>query len=374
MVLSDIEIKVISVELRLSKQEQVDRVVSEIRNIRAKSSIIRVSLCIDEKNNARFFEQKAKLNSILDKLPVGILAQAPVDDSYIVAEVWTIPSETYRVSYFEEKTFNYAKINDGVGEMLVACGIAVDLNSSIKKESIYAFDAIGKLLKSNDYSWSNIIRQWNYIPNILFEYTVGKENLQNYQIFNDVRSEYYKNECWKDGYPSATGIGCDCGTLSIDIIAYRATKEVTVLPLKNKVQKDAHVYNENVLVGNKASITTPKFERAKIIADKNSSTCLISGTAAILGEDSVGMTANEQTRLTFENINTLISQENLVDTSIKSPELKPTFYKGYTTKNSDGLEVQNLFNTLAGKVIAFFVYADICREDLMVEIEGLAKG
>ncbi len=155
----------------------------------------------------------------------------------------------------------------------------------------------------------SIIRQWNYIPEI----TDYDNEFQNYQQFNDSRTLFYQKARWANGYPAATGIGTHCGPLVIDLIAMQGHDDE--FAIKNPLQTDAHVYSEKVLLGENDLClkykSTPKFERAKLIVDQESSVVFVSGTAAILGEES--LTCDDvamQTKLTLENIERLVDHEN----------------------------------------------------------------
>ena len=75
------------------------------------------------------------------------------------------------------------------------------------------------ILEKEGMSFDHVVRQWNYIGNIL----EIKNGLQNYQVFNEVRSEFYKKYRTVHGYPAATGIGM-CGRVGVQQL--RVTGEV----------------------------------------------------------------------------------------------------------------------------------------------------
>ena len=163
---------------------------------------------------------------------------------------------------------------------------------------------------------SDIVRQWNYINNI----TEFDGDIQNYQAFNDSRTLYYDKASWAaNGYPAATGIGMDCGGVIVEVIASKInTGEKNIYPIDNSLQMAAHNYSQNVLLGEKDgrlhNKSTPKFERAKTIISNNKGVCFVSGTAAIRGELSLGNSnIEEQTSMTIENIDYLISDKNHIN-------------------------------------------------------------
>ena len=67
------------------------------------------------------------------------------------------------------------------------------------------------ILDVEGMSFNNLVRQWNYIGNIL----EIKHGFQNYQIFNEVRSEVYQKYRTIAGYPAATGIGMKLDGVSL---------------------------------------------------------------------------------------------------------------------------------------------------------------
>ena len=82
----------------------------------------------------------------------------------------------------------------------------------------------------------------------------------------------------------------------------------------NPLQIAAHAYSSEVLVGSNQNAlkSTPKFERAKLVEFADNRFCFISGTASIRGEKSTHVLSPAmQARQTIENINYLISEENL---------------------------------------------------------------
>lgn len=85
-----------------------------------------------------------------------------------------------------------------------------------------------------------------------------------------------------DGYPAATGIGCDSGGVMVIVYAVKGFDGAN-LPLDNPLQVPAHRYSGRVLASGKEAVrTTPKFERGRLLGD----VVFVSGTAAIKGEDS----------------------------------------------------------------------------------------
>lgn len=245
------------------------------------------------------------------------------------------------------------------------------------EQAKFAFDAIKKILDVENLEFSDIVRQWNYIENIVIVESKEGTERQNYQIFNDIRSIYYETADFKLGYPSATGIGMKNGGIIIDFIAMENSKSVSIIPLKNPKQVDAHKYSQNQLVGDAlkevSQKTTPKFERGKAVSIDNYHMIYISGTAAILGEDTIPEdNVERQTVITIENIQELISIENLRNHGVKGDlHPKSISYLRVYVKNKEKIPaVKMICEQYFPHVPSLYLVADVCRDNLLVELEG----
>jgi enamine deaminase RidA (YjgF/YER057c/UK114 family) len=233
-------------------------------------------------------------------------------------------------------------------------------------------------LEAEGMTFSNIIRQWNYIEQITGNVGKNGKVSQHYQIFNDVRSKYYGLSNFASGYPAATGIGMDFGGIGIDFIAVQTENQNSVIGVKSPVQADAYRYTEAVLKENCAMSdfcrTTPKFERAKFFHTSENKWIFISGTAAIIGQDSADKDSIEfQTEMTIKNIQQLISKDNLLRNGINQ-EGEPTisYLRVYVKYRKDMDIVKQICSRYFKEMQIAYVVADICRPELLVEIEGQA--
>jgi enamine deaminase RidA (YjgF/YER057c/UK114 family) len=224
--------------------------------------------------------------------------------------------------------------------------------------------------------FQDILRQWNYIEQITGTEKGSQSDNQHYQIFNDVRSNFYNQADFTHGYPAATGIGTDFGGISIEIMACRFLQGDRMIPIKSPVQKDAYSYTKEVLAQNNSlpeNRTTPKFERAKVWQFASGSLIFISGTAAIKGQDSDRKSAAHQTEMTIENILQLISPANLAHNGVSSlatPKVRQL--RIYVKYSKDLAQVKEVCTRFFPDVPSVFVLADVCRPELLVEIEGVA--
>ena len=261
---------------------------------------------------------------------------------------------------------NYRLIkSNGCTEIVTGGIIAHNTDGSTFAQSTDIFEGIAKLLSSNGFKASDIYRQWNYIPGI----TVLSDGSQNYQEFNDARSIFYSTADWSNGYPAATGIGTSAGSVTVELCAIKG-EGVTSLPIDNPLQIAAHNYSQKVLDGKVieqlSERTTPKFERARLLGN----TVHISGTAAIKGECSNPSTVTvEQAAETMEIMDRLVSKENI---PARNNGSQYDLLRVYVKREGDIPAVSEYMEQHYPGVQKHYVVADVCRPELLIEIEGVA--
>ena len=117
--------------------------------------------------------------------------------------------------------------------------------------------------------------------------------------------------------------------------------------------------------------TTPKFERARYFRYRNKKMIFISGTASIIGEKTVGVgDAAKQTEVTIQNMQRLYSDEVLA--GLPDEVANPKFGRArvYVKNRNDYSKIRNEVKKVYGDLPVVYILADICRDDLLVEIEG----
>jgi enamine deaminase RidA (YjgF/YER057c/UK114 family) len=268
----------------------------------------------------------------------------------------------------------YVTCSTDAGKEVWVCGLGTVLfPSDTRSAGIKAFNQIREILEVEGMSLNHLVRQWNYIGNIL----VVKDGFQNYQVFNEVRSEFYQKYRTIHGYPAATGIGMELGGVSIDFCAVKTKDEVVIKPIENPNQVNAYEYGQQVLKGlsvdGKSPKHPPQFERALLLKNKIKSTLFISGTASIMGQDTIGIDdVEKQTRVTIENINKLTEQKRIgqVIVNADSDWGKFIFLRVYIKNQDDFPKVKKICIEQFPDVPAIYIEADICRDNLLVEIEA----
>ena len=295
-----------------------------------------------------------------DHKPVLSYVSQPALDGRLTLEVHSYQAdETDHITYHPNDGFPYVVLENRDGRFLFAGGFHSDIMTfDIRQQSVEIFRLASEVLHREGFPVENIIRQWNYIERI----TDFDGFDQHYQMFNNVRSNFYKQATWNTGYPAATGIGTNLGGVLVDIDAAAfARPECFASPIDNKLQVAAHAYSSQVLEIAHEEKTTPKFERAKSMTFDDRKLIYISGTAAIRGEESlIDVGLERQLHITMENIAQLIDNAQLKMLRVYLKE--KSYYK----------EAYELLEGYQLNIPISYMCADVCRNELLIEIEGIA--
>lgn len=306
------------------------------------------------------------------RVPITLIPQYLLPEGGLSLEIYTLESSA-NIRIEEKGGVCYGIIESSEESMLFIEGIpASDFSNRVRQQSQEVFAKLDNLLTTHGFAVDDIVRQWNYIGSIV-SYRDGK---QNYQEFNDARTCYYAKGEWANGYPAATGIGAAGDCIIVGGIAFKKAKQgdKSVYPIDNPLQVAAHIYSKRVLVDDdqNAMKSTPKFERAKLIETANGACCFVSGTAAIRGEESVDAnSAKEQTIKTIENIEYLVSKDNLVRFGCKPYDLSYVKLHVFVKHKQDYEEVRTVVAEAYPHIPVVYTIADVCRGELLVEIEGI---
>jgi hypothetical protein len=275
------------------------------------------------------------------------------------------------------KSYNsipYIILESETGKEILAGGVSsYSYPDDTRKAAEKAFDLMVAILDREQMSLNHIVRQWNYVGDILNI----KDGYQNYQIFNEVRSEYYHRYRNIKGYPAATGIGMKHGGVILDFCALRPTGSAEIKSVNNPNQVNAYDYGQQVLMGmsgkGKSVKHPPQFERGLLLINNQDATLFISGTAAIIGQETIGKNdVEKQTIVTIENMKKLSDTER-ISQLMSAPVLfneKYSLLRIYIKRQNDFKLVRQICGEHFPQIPAIYLEADICRNDLLVEIEA----
>ncbi len=364
---------ILKATIKASVVEQFNSCISQLLS---EDPVVRLSVFWAPDNN-HFYEsdKKLMLEAIAQQFgvnhpSVSFIAQKPLDTPMAIEVIQVGNSEDVIIDYLNYQGLPYVKVANANYHELHISGLSASLQLPVRTQSHEIFNTLSAILKKEEMRIDSIVRQWNYIERI----TDMDGLYQRYQLFNDERTSFYEKTDWPKGYPAATGIGMQLGGVVVDCVAVSGT--FNELPLANPLQTDAHVYTQNVLIGAEDEArkikTTPKFERAKFIGNCNSATIYVSGTAAIRGEESLGIDRPaEQTEVTLENIDQLIAHQHVSE--IFEGESKSEILRVYIKQADDFETIREACMKHHADIPVSYLLSDVCREELLVEIEAVVS-
>jgi enamine deaminase RidA (YjgF/YER057c/UK114 family) len=304
----------------------------------------------------------------------SVTAHPPESPWKVAVESLSVSAEMPGVQTKYLDSVPYVVISAGNCKEVWGAGLCSDLwPDDTRQSASAAFESIVGILEKEGMSMNSLVRQWNYIGNIL----QIRNGYQNYQTFNEVRNEYYQKYRTIPGYPAATGIGMMHGGVVLDFLAIHQDKSLKVRPVENPNQINAYEYDQKVLKGSKEKGQplkhAPQFERALMVINKKSTSLLISGTASIIGQKTIGKgDVREQTIVTIENIKKLIDPESI--SQLAGSDFgscgRFSLIRVYVKHSKDFEDVRKICSEHYPGVPAVYIIADICRDDLLVEIEA----
>jgi len=223
------------------------------------------------------------------------------------------------------------------------------------------YQQIGQL--QQELSYTHMIRIWNYMPWITRE----DDEMERYQSFCVGRHQAIDtSRGFKEHLPAATAIG----THDDHILVYFLAAREDGIQIENPRQVSAFDYPSQY------APKSPAFSRAMVKQWGEQKHLYISGTASILGHETrhVNMLL-EQLDECLNNIDVLITEaDKQADIDIHNVS-DLTGIKLYL-RDQDDLETvtTHLRKRIGDKVHVMVLQADICRSDLLLEIEGFWVG
>lgn len=213
----------------------------------------------------------------------------------------------------------------------------------------------------DDLHYPYICRFWNYMADI----NGISNNLERYRQFNVGRKDAFLECDVQIGkqMPAACALGLADGPLTIAFLLGRQAP----VAIENPRQVNAYEYPEAY------GPRTPSFSRATLLATEKNEILFISGTASIVGHQTMHpLDVVAQTRETLVNLEVVIAETNC-SLGVRKFDLHNICFRVYIRYASDLTLVQDeMERYLGGAINAVFIQADICRRELLLEIEATA--
>lgn len=202
----------------------------------------------------------------------------------------------------------------------------------------------------------NRYRIWNYLPRI----NAVVDGVENYQSFNAGRYRAFMEQfggIFAHDISAASALGTPSGSLTLAFVA----GSDPVRHYENPLQTPAAHYPERY--GKKS----PLFARGSVVDAANGTTTWhLSGTASVRNSETIGCDFDHQLKVTMENIDRMLGE-------MAVPAERQASWKVFL-RHRRNLDVcrQRLAEAYPNEIEQMmFLEADICRSDLLLEIEGI---
>jgi len=247
------------------------------------------------------------------------------------------------------------------GHWLHGCAVIDESQLGMQASAQRVYADLFAVLAENECS--HLLRVWNYFADINAE-TGGTER---YRQFNAGRQQAFIDAQHSafDGSPAACALGMHGGPLTVFFLAGRRSP----IAIENPRQVSAYRYPDTY--GPRA----PTFSRAAV-ADVGGgrSVLFISGTASIVGHESIHL--GDIRRQTEESLANIAAVRGAAE--VRSGLAFPAgelIYTVYVRHPSDMAVVREVFERSVGPASsaardAIYLNADVCRAELLVEIEA----
>ena len=217
------------------------------------------------------------------------------------------------------------------------------------------------LHRLRDLGYPYLWRAWNYFPRI----NEDQDGLERYRRFCVGRYQAMTETLadFPSSLPAATAVGTRAGRFQIVFLA--GTQPA--MHLGNPRQLNAYEYPPDY------GPRSPLFARATFSQLESEGLLFIAGTASVVGHASrhIGL-PYEQTRETIHNVHAVLDHAKQIAGVDLSGTQPRAMYKVYV-RNPDSLpEIRRALqeSPLSGHQ-TLFLQGDLCRKELLVEIEGL---
>jgi chorismate lyase / 3-hydroxybenzoate synthase len=294
-------------------------------------------------------------------VPAVTIALSPLADQSCTCEIWRAPGpkrsgQIGAVHYRATSQLLFGCIVVSESEQAVNGHAGA---SALERSTAQAYTEIFAALDSLGYP--QLVRIWNYVSAINQSAGDG----ERYWLFNSARQESFQQraEHSLNNVPAASALGSIAGS---PLVIYFIASTSAMRTIENPRQVSAYRYPA------KFGPRSPLFSRAAQLPETDGAPLLISGTASIVGYETLHPdNVAAQTRETLTNIDTLLATARNEDGG-HDYSVERLSYKVYVRRPTDLPAIsRELENYLGAQTPIIFLKADICRRELLVEIEAV---
>ncbi len=263
-----------------------------------------------------------------------------------IVEVWKTPNQ--KVTRGQTGECQWSCSED---YFFVSLVVPFDDSENLEIVSQVAYENLLNTIQNSGFP--QLMRLWNILPNI----NVGDGNSENYRLFCTGRlNAFSKFGISDEQFPAASAVGHFGSVLTL----YGLSTKRYPKNIANPRQVNAFKYPSQY------GPSSPSFARATSLSysdDAQHDYCFISGTASILGHETVHVNNLQgQLHTTNDNILYLLQEVGLKRRNIKTSRV-------YIRHPEHFEEIKNTVSAWYPNSDIVYTHADICRSDLLVEIE-----
>lgn len=356
-------------------REAVSTVRAILRQQREPMAVTMQTVFVDDAANVPAAQQVFQA-SYGEQMPLTLfVVQPPCDGRAIAIEAWAISTRTATVDYRGPHLVTVT--HDDLKWIHASAGALEQCGRTSYQQTMEAFENLNTALAEAGATFKDVARVWLYQGSI----TGMEGDTERYRELNRARTDFFDSHPFairplaaESGhviYPASTGIGTLGNGLMTTCLALQTERrDVQMLSLENPLQTSAFSYPKSY------SVKSPKFSRAMAMRIGNHVTTWISGTASIVNAETVHPgDVEKQTEQTLTNIERLIDSANFGrlgwnDAGATLDDLAKV--RVYVKHHDDYEKCRAVCERRLGRIPAIYAQADVCRPDLLVEIEGVA--
>ncbi|MCL2349562.1 MAG: hypothetical protein FWC50_15030 [Planctomycetaceae bacterium] len=342
-------------------------------------SVLTISIFLPDLGQKQFFRQKFR-QLFGEHLPaMTYIPQTSCFGKNVIFELYAVSPKLKNEQNFEIKRFDERSVQwtaNGITHLFCSDIRPDETPLSSYERSLNAFSKLQAILMQRGYGIPDLYRTWLYQGHIVD----AEGATQRYKELNRARTDIFGERKFLANFlpqsfegvafPASTGIGADDYDLVISAQAVQSDrKDLIFVPLENPLQVSAFRYAKTY------SPKSPKFSRAMAFVAGSDAMVYISGTASITASESRYLDdAGRQTHQTLDNIAALVSQENLANHGIHGFHAsldQVAIARVYVKNASDFPVIRQVCEQRLGNIPLFYVFADVCRPELLVEVEGI---
>jgi chorismate lyase/3-hydroxybenzoate synthase len=296
-------------------------------------------------------------------LPVAEVRAPVLSNHGCICEVWRAPGATQsgtqsRVRYSRSAELLFGSIVLREADCTPSVGSSGA--TALQRATELAYGEIFAVIAALGHP--HLLRVWNYLPQINLE-TAGSER---YRQFNAARQNAFvaSGRAITGSVPAACALGSPDGS---PLVVYFLASRAPPIVVENPRQVSAYHYPPRY------GAHSPTFSRASMSGNGPNAMLFIAGTASIVGHETVHIgDAGAQTRETLANIAALVDEANRAAGAPRFV-LQRLQYKVYIRHPEDFAQIDaQLHAALDRSAQVVYLQAQICRSDLLVEIEATA--